>query len=222
MIDLRNKFTTGNGKVFAGGFVYVRSGDPTMSISLRRHYRERDGLAVWHPGLVRFGKMDNITALITKRGHLSVRDIGGRVLATLTSKEAISVSVYPGFIANNGYVGITSQESSRVKPATFEDIVKDREERTCAALDKAESGEHPGFVDNSPFTKVTDEFTPHQRVVIVTPMLTHATGEASMIYDLAGNRFASVTHYPLRASKWDPEHEWARYSRSDSHVTSAA
>ncbi|MEK7100605.1 MAG: hypothetical protein AAB921_00725, partial [Patescibacteria group bacterium] len=102
-----------------------------------------------------------------------------------------------GFIASNGYVGTTNGESS------VEAMVKDREERICAAIDRAESGEHPGHVDNSPFTKVTSEFEPHQRVIIITPMLSNKDGEVSMIYDLAGNRFASVTHYPLRASKWD-------------------
>jgi len=216
--DLRNSFTTGGGKIHPGGYVRVRFGDPKTPMSVRRRYAEGDGLAIWHPELVRFGKMSGITAHVTERGHLSVRDARGRFFGYISTDEAIPVNVHPGFIACNGYVSHTLSEGRKA----FWDIVADWEDTVCVALDKAGSGEYPGFIDNSPFTKVTDEFTAHQRVTEITPMLSHEDGEGVMVYDAAGNRFASITHYPLRVSKWEPDRDTAAYSRSDEYVTSAA
>ncbi|HEX5774867.1 MAG TPA: hypothetical protein VFY28_02835 [Candidatus Paceibacterota bacterium] len=222
MDDLRNNFTTGGGKIHPCGYVRVLFGGPKMPMSARRRHAEDVGLAIWHPELARFGKMVGVTAHITEWGHFSIRDARGRFLAHVRNDRAISVDVYPGFIAYNGYVGTTMGEGSGICPRTFQDIVAEWEGLICVAIDKAESGEHPGYIDNSPFTKVTDEFTKHQRVIMLKPMLSHKDGEGEMIYDLAGNRFASVTHYPLRVSKWEPGRGTAVYSRSDEYAISAA
>lgn len=221
MKDLRNSFTTGGGVIHPGGYVRVRGGNPTLPMAERRTYAEDNGLAIWHPMLVRYGKMSGMAAHVTQRGHLSIRDARGCFLDCVTGDKAISVDVYPGFIACNGYVGDTLGEGQMDFRKTFKEIVAGWERHTCIAIDKANAGDHPGYVDNSPFTKVTGVFTKYQRVTIIKPMMSHKDGEGSMIYDLAGNRFASMTHYPLRVSKWNPSQDTAKYSKSETYIISA-
>lgn len=218
---LRNSFTTGGGKIHPGGYVRVLAGDSRTPLSIRRKCAEDTGLAIWHPELQRFGKTKDATAHVTSRGHLTIRDARGHFHAYIRTDKAISVRILPGFIARNGYVGATAGEGSSVGQRSFREIVASWESRICTAIDKANSGDQPDFVDNSPFTKVTSEFTKHQRVIIIAPLMTSKDGDGEMVYDLAGNRFDSTTHYPLRYSRWKRDDEAAAYSRDDVYIFAA-
>lgn len=215
MYDLSQSFVTGGGKINPGGYIRVLSVHVDIPVSQRRNISETDGLGIWHPELISYGKAGGFKAVVTKQGHLSIRDVKGRFHAHIRNKDAITVDVWGGFIAQNGYVGHTVAEFRK----SFEDIVRDWENHTCVAIDRANAGQHPGYIDNSPFTRVTDDFTVHQRVMMIEPIL---SSEYKMIFDLSGSHLSSKTHYPLRVSKWNPQHETARYSRSGEHVISAA
>jgi len=218
MYDLSQQFITGGGKINPGGFVRVLSVYVDIPVSQRRDVPESDGLAIWHPGLMPFGRDGGFKAIATKDGHLSIRDAKGRFHAYIRNDEAVEVNVWGGFIARNGYVGNTVAEFRD----TFEKIVSRWENFTCVAIDRANAGQHPGYVDNSAFTQVVGEFTVHQHVIMLEPIISPEHGEYEMIFDLEGNRLASKTHFPLRISKWNPAHEAACYSQSGEYVIPAA
>lgn len=222
MYDLSQSFFTGGGKINLGGYIRILSIHVDIPASQRWNISETDGLAIWHPGLMFYGKVGGFKAVVTKQGHLSIRNAKGHFHAHLRNDEAMAVDVNPGFVARNGYVGNTIGEGcSLLHRNTFEKIVEEWENTICIAIDRANAGQHPGYVDNSPFTQVVGEFTVHQRVVTIRPSISR-DGKFNMIFDLEGNRLASKTHYPLRVSKWDPHRDTARYSRSGEHVISAA
>ena len=176
MYDLSKTFVTGSGKINPGGFVRVCS----IHAPLRRNISESDGLAIWHPELMPFGKTCGFRASVSPLGRLLIREANGRFHTTIRSDDAMQVVVWPGFIAQNGYVGTTVAEFGQM----FEAIVSSWESRWCTAIDRANAGERPGHVDNSPFTKVLGEFTAHQRVVIVDPIIISVHGKCRMVFDL--------------------------------------
>lgn len=223
MKDLYQSFVTGGGKINPGGYIRILSVHVDIPVLERRNVSGTGGLAIWHPELMPYGKTGGFKAVVTQQGHLSIRDAKGRFHAHIRNDDAISVNVHPGFVAANGYVGKTIGEGcSLIRPNTFDEMVASWENHTCVAIDRANANQHPGYVDNSPFTQVVDDFTVHQRVIVIDPSLSHQDGEYEMIFDLEGNRLASKTHYPLRVSKWDPRRDTARYSRSDEYIISAA
>jgi len=213
MYDLSESFITCGGKIHPGGFVRILR----AHLAWRQNVSESDGLAIWHPELMPFGKAGGFRAIVTKRGHISIRDANGRFHAHIRNDKAMVVEVRDGFIAQNGYVGNTVGEFRD----TFEEIVR-QWEKVSTAIDRANAGQHPGYIDNSGFTRVLGEFTVHQRVIMLEPMMSHEHGEYEMIFDLEGNRLASKTHFPLRVSKWEPARPTAIYSRSDEWTIPAA
>ncbi len=210
MFDFRKKYTTCGGDIRVGGYVRVFSDE----VPINTPHDERSGSAVWHPELIAYGKLGGCTAQVTTNGQLQIRDVRGRYKALIKSvDQACSVEIAPGFIAKNGYIGSTLGEESGIAPTTFPKIVADWERITGTALDQARAGKRPSYLDNSPFTHVTSEFVPYARIIRVRFMGAYRDGDCDMIFDLAGNRFASLTHYPLSYSKWEPESRFIRYSK---------
>lgn len=189
-------YATKGGKISTYGTIRILHNSMVESVD------DDDGLELWNKDFLPFRTGGYRVRLDS--GSVKILNKKGEVVAQVSSKNISSVDTHNICIVGlDGYLfRVYKNEVLGVKRSIFY-------RNYLKGLRQIKRGEKPCFLDNSAFVKVPKRLKGRKLVVLEIDSI----NDEFKVFTKRGKLIWHQVHYPFSFAKWEPESEYARYSK---------